>query len=245
MEENLQATKRFFKVMTRDFHTKLALPKDFCKDLLNVKKSATIRSGKGIWKVSVSKDSNNMVCFEEGWGDFVRQHDLAVGDVVVFKHIGEMHFNAFVFDFTACEKKFDESLAETNGGSGGSCNNLEASKTNAGGSYNPYFIITIKDHNSPASKGNRVHIPAEFWKSNGLNKKSSVNLRDPSGKKWLVELKFYESAGNNRVVMSRGWKQFYESNELKNGDVCTFRLNHNPESSIVASMDVHISPLPS
>ncbi|CAA3003514.1 B3 domain-containing Os01g0723500-like [Olea europaea subsp. europaea] len=124
MEENLQAAKRFFKVMTRDFHTKLALPKSFCEGLVNVKKSAIIRSGKGSWKVKVSKDGNSMACFEKGWGDFVRQHELSVGDVVVFKHIGEMYFNAFVFDFTACEKEFDESLAKTNEGS----NNLEAIK---------------------------------------------------------------------------------------------------------------------
>lgn len=86
------------------------------------------------------------------------------------------------------------------------------------------------------------HIPAEFWRSNCLNKKTSVNLRYPSGKKWLVELKFYESAGNNRAMIARGWRQFYESNKLRIGDVCTFELNHNAEGSTVASMNVHIFP---
>lgn len=57
-----------------------------------------------------------------------------------------------------------------------------------------------------------------------------------------MELKFYESAGNNRAMMSRGWRQFYESNKLRIGDVGTFELNHNPEGSTVASMNVHIFP---
>ncbi|XP_022897452.1 B3 domain-containing protein REM3-like [Olea europaea var. sylvestris] len=149
--------------------------------------------------------------------------------------MGEMNFNAFVFDFTACEKEFDR--------------NLGAIKINSGASFqqrnNPYFVITIKQHNSPGSRAQYVRIPAKFWKSNGLNEKTSVNLRDPSGKKWPVELKFDKNGTSyHRLIMLRGWKQFYESNKLKNGNVCTFELNHNPEGSTVASMDVHIERAP-
>lgn len=246
MEENSRVTKHFFKVMSCDFHSNLALPKAFCRNLNEVK-LANITSSKGIWKINVSRSNSGTVFFEEGWGDFVRQHDLAVGDIVVFEHIGEMHFNAFVFDFTACEKKFDDDLAERNEGSAGVCNNLEAIKTNVGSSClprDPYFVITMKHHNSLDCKQPYMRIPVEFWRSNGLNEKTSINLRDPSSKNWLVELKFYKNVGNGRVTMERGWKQFYESNKLKNGDVCTFELNHNPKGSTVASMAVHIFPAP-
>ncbi|CAA3002157.1 B3 domain-containing Os01g0723500-like [Olea europaea subsp. europaea] len=151
MEENSRVTKHFFKVMSRDFHSKLALPKAFCRNLNEVK-LANITSAKGIWKINVSRSNSETVFFEEGWGDFVLQHHLAVGDIVVFEHIGEMRFNAFVFDFTACEKEFDNDLAERNEGSAGVCNNLEAIKTNAGSSCqhrDPYFVITMKHHNTP------------------------------------------------------------------------------------------------
>lgn len=87
---------------------------------------ATIRSGKGIWKINVGKSNRDTIFFEEGWGDFARQHELTVGDIVVFEHVGGMDFNAFVFDYTACEKEFDEDLAEKHEGSSGVCNNLEA-----------------------------------------------------------------------------------------------------------------------
>ncbi|CAA3002156.1 B3 domain-containing Os01g0723500-like [Olea europaea subsp. europaea] len=243
MEQSLQVTKHFFKVMSRDFHAKMALPKAFCRNL-DDKKLATIRSGKGIWKICVGKSNRDTMFFEEGWGDFVRQHELTVGDIVVFEHVGGMDFNAFVFDYTACEKEFDDDLAEKYEGSSGVCNNLEAIR---GGSCqqrdNPYFVITMKHSHSPASKRSRpfVQIPAEFWKSNDLKMKKGLNLKDPSSKKWSVQLKYYSSG---RVVMDRGWKQFYESNKLKKGDVCTFELNHNPKGSTVASMDVHIFPAP-
>ncbi|KAL2491263.1 B3 domain-containing protein REM5 [Abeliophyllum distichum] len=229
--------------MSRDFHTKLALPKAFCRNL-NVEKLANITSVKGSWKVNVRQGSDGMMYFEEGWADFVSLHCLTVGDIVVFEHIGEMHFKAFIFDLnTACEKEFDKDLA-----------------SNAGASSqqrdNPYFVITMQNYNSPDCKRNSPcvlflkfmnfqYIPAEFWKSTGLNKKTSVNLRDPSGKKWSVELKIYKSCGNGRLLMDGGWKQFYESNKLKIGDVCTFELlNNNPKGSTVASMDVHILPAP-
>ncbi|CAI9764595.1 unnamed protein product [Fraxinus pennsylvanica] len=243
MEQNPRATKHFFKVMSRDFHTKLALPKAFCR-YLNEEKLATIRSGKGIWKINVVKSNRDALFFEEGWGNFVRQHELTVGDIVVFEHVREMDFNAFVFDYTACEKEFDKDLGETYEGSSGVCNNLEAIIS---GSWqqgdNPYFVVTMKHYHSPASKRARpfVHIPAEFWKSNDMKKTTSLNLKDPSGKKWSVELK-YRRIG--RVDMDKGWKQFYESNKLKNGDVCTFELSHNPKGSTVASMDVHICRAP-
>ncbi|KAL2513991.1 B3 domain-containing protein REM10 [Forsythia ovata] len=204
--------------MSRDFHTKLALPKAFCRNL-NVEKSANIASGRGSWKVNVGKGSNGMMCFEEGWADFVRQHDLAVGDIVVFEHVGEMDFKAFVFDFTACEKEFDEDLAERNEGSAGVCNNLEAIKTNAGASCqqrdNPYFVITMKHHNSPASKPQYVRIPAEFWKSKGLNQKTSLNLRDPSGKKCfdltrlpILNAKILSGYATRRMWVKRGLDLF-------------------------------------
>ncbi|KAL2513992.1 B3 domain-containing protein REM14 [Forsythia ovata] len=207
MEGNPRVSKHFFKVMSRDFHTKLALPKAFCRNL-NVEKLAIITSGKGIWKVNISKSNRDTVFFEEGWGDFVRQHDLDVGDIVVFEHIGEMHFNAFVFDLnTACEKEFDKDLEGRN-------------------------------------EGSARRLPIEFWKSNGLKEKTSVILRDPSGNNWSVELKFYKKGSKCCVLMHAGWKQFYESNKLKIGDVCTFELNHNPKVSSTASMDLGTRALP-
>ncbi|KAL2491264.1 B3 domain-containing protein REM5 [Abeliophyllum distichum] len=223
-----------------------ALPKAFCRNL-NVEKLAIITSGKGNWKVNVSKSNRDSVFFEKGWGDFVRQHDLEVGDIVVFEHIGKMHFNAFVFDFTACEKEFDKDLERRNEGSARVCNNMEAIKTNAGSSCqhrDPYFVITMKHTNTPVYRHSHVRVPIEFWKSNGLNEKTSVILRDPSDNNWSVELKFYKKGSKCCVLMNKGWKQFYESNKLKIGDVCTFELNYNPKGSSIASMSVHILPAP-
>ncbi|CAI9769348.1 unnamed protein product [Fraxinus pennsylvanica] len=177
----------------------VVLPKAFCRNLNHVEKLAIITSGKGIWEINLCKSNRDTVFFDKGWRDFVQQHDLTVGDIVVFEHMGEMRFNAFVFDFTACEKEFDH--------------NLEAVKINAGASCqqrdDPYFVITIKQHNSPGSRAQYARIPAKFWKSNGLNEKTSVNLRDPSGKKWPVELKFHKNGSRyHRFIMRRGWKQF-------------------------------------
>lgn len=36
---------------------------------------------------------------EDGWEKFVEKHDLHDGDLLVFKHEGDMEFEVAIFDF--------------------------------------------------------------------------------------------------------------------------------------------------
>ncbi|VFQ94156.1 unnamed protein product [Cuscuta campestris] len=106
MEENLQ---RFFKVLMPGFHTKIMLPPvmDNEESLIGEEaKESELISRKGRWKVTIKKSCEGSLWFTDGWGEFVRQHDLALGDFVVFKHIGALRFKVTLFDPTCCEKDF-------------------------------------------------------------------------------------------------------------------------------------------
>ncbi|KAK4402223.1 putative B3 domain-containing protein [Sesamum angolense] len=111
MAEKLAASRHFFKVMIPGFQQKLKLPPGFCEKLKEEKsREAIVRSRKGTWKMKVCRNveggNGMMMSLEEGWGAFVCAHGLSVGDFVVFEHTGRLHFNALVFDLSACEKEF-------------------------------------------------------------------------------------------------------------------------------------------
>lgn len=55
------------------------------------------------WEVIISK-VNGSLAFEQGWGSFALDHDLEVGDFVVFFHMAESHFVVKIYDKTSCEK---------------------------------------------------------------------------------------------------------------------------------------------
>ncbi|VFQ95367.1 unnamed protein product [Cuscuta campestris] len=106
MEVSLQ---RFFKVLMPGFHTKIMLPPVMDNEELLVgeeAKESELISRKGRWKVIIKKSCEGRLWFTDGWGEFVRQHDLALGDFVVFKHIGALRFKVTLFDPTCCEKDF-------------------------------------------------------------------------------------------------------------------------------------------
>ncbi|XP_049349772.1 B3 domain-containing protein REM5-like [Solanum verrucosum] len=46
--------------------------------------------------------------FEEGWEKFVEDHDVQLGDMLVFRHEGNMEFEVSIFDSTYCDREYAE-----------------------------------------------------------------------------------------------------------------------------------------
>ncbi|KAK6153472.1 hypothetical protein DH2020_013111 [Rehmannia glutinosa] len=259
-------TRHFFKVMMPGFEEKLKLPPAFSAKLKEEKsKEAILKSRKGTWKMKVCRiNREDLICFEHGWPQFVDDHGLNIGDFVVFEHIGNLRFNAFIFDRTACEKEFNlvEAKKEINDATTGvakphfnpkNTNSTfsfyciyhlrEPDKESVKSSYhskNPHFILTMKPHH--AHKNANVTIPAEFVRSNNLGDKSRVILRDHRGREWPMKL-LVQKFPQFRFRISTGWHDFYVSNDLKDGDICFFDLNSKSQSTTVL-MDVQIFPAP-
>ncbi|PIN12619.1 hypothetical protein CDL12_14772 [Handroanthus impetiginosus] len=250
MEGKLATIRHFFKVMMPGFHEKLNLPPAFCEKVKQEKSEwAIVKSRKGTWKVRLCRNGEGLMCLKDGWANFVNKHGLSIGDFVLFEHIGHLHFNAFVFDPSACEREFVMEFDNEHEGANG---NYHPRNTNeqptatkesrpSSKNKNPHFAVTMQPHH--AHKRSKVTIPAEFSRTNNIFKNSSVTLRDPCKKQWLVKL-LVQKQGRIRCRMERGWYDFYVSNKLKDGDVCVFNMVRRSIKSGTVLMDVQIFAAP-
>ncbi|KAG8379322.1 hypothetical protein BUALT_Bualt07G0076300 [Buddleja alternifolia] len=247
--------RHFFKVMMPGFQETLILPPAFCQKLKQEEPDeAIVATPKGMWKIEVRKNHEGLICFKEGWPNFVHHHSLNVGDFIVFEYMtGHMHFKASVFDPTACEKQFTvlELEKKSNNAPQRAKPNYCPKNTNkkpikdsvvSHNDENAHFVLTMKPHNA-CQKMPRMGIPVEFLRSNDLSERTRLSLRDPCGKIWAVKL-LIQTSGQYRGWIGRGWHEFYISNKLKNGDVCHFELHRHSHRPNNVVMDVQIFPTP-
>ncbi|KAK4343556.1 hypothetical protein RND71_036650 [Anisodus tanguticus] len=100
----------FFKPILPGFKHGLKIPIGFLKYLKGEDQyeHAILRSADKKWLVKV-----NGRRFEEGnWEEFVEQHNLQLGDILVFKHEGNMEFEVSIFNSNHCNREYAESLHE-------------------------------------------------------------------------------------------------------------------------------------
>ncbi|KAI3463811.1 hypothetical protein Pfo_020474 [Paulownia fortunei] len=97
MEGKLAMTRHFVK----------DIPPALCKKPKEEKSEwAILRSRKGTWKINVCRNCEGLICFKDGWPQFIHHHGLSSGDFALFEHTGDLHFNVSVCHRNACEKEF-------------------------------------------------------------------------------------------------------------------------------------------
>ncbi|XP_054781827.1 B3 domain-containing protein Os01g0723500-like [Prosopis cineraria] len=99
----------FFKVLIRDFSTRLKIPPAFMKEFgkdMSKKTSTLIETYNGrSWEVEVEKLGNKFY-FNSGWHKFVEDNNLETGDFLVFKYFADYSkFKVKIFGKTCCEKQ--------------------------------------------------------------------------------------------------------------------------------------------
>ncbi|KAM3379349.1 ubiquitin carboxyl-terminal hydrolase 20 [Capsicum galapagoense] len=86
--------------------------------------------------ISRIKTRSNGGRFEAGWAAFVEEHDLQMGDLLIFRHEGDMEFEVSIFDSSRRNREYAEYLQEEGG-----CNNVEETSKNFefkdAGTHNP------------------------------------------------------------------------------------------------------------
>lgn len=98
-----------------------SIPKAFVKNLggnlkaKNEEKRAELRDKTGrSWYVKlVFRSGDSRPHFENGWESFCNDHNLQMGDFLVFKHQDDFVFDVIIFAPTACERElpiFDSRL---------------------------------------------------------------------------------------------------------------------------------------
>ncbi|XP_049349767.1 B3 domain-containing protein REM5-like [Solanum verrucosum] len=104
----------FFKPILPGFKNGIKIPIGFLKYLKGYEhiKRAVLKRGGKKWRIKLNEHR-----FEEGnWGKFVEENDLQLGDLLVFRHEGNMEFEVSVFDSSHCDREYAEYLQEEGGG---------------------------------------------------------------------------------------------------------------------------------
>ncbi|PHU26818.1 hypothetical protein BC332_05150 [Capsicum chinense] len=102
----------FFKPIQKGFKHGLTIPTGFLKYLKGRDQieHVVLRSGGKSWLVKVKGCR-----FKAGWAAFVEEHDLQLGDLLIFRHEGDMEFEVSIFDSSHCDREYGEYLQEEEG----------------------------------------------------------------------------------------------------------------------------------
>ncbi|KAK6781572.1 hypothetical protein RDI58_019368 [Solanum bulbocastanum] len=232
----------FFKPIQPGFKNGLKIPIGFLKYLKgndNVE-HAILKRGGYKWPMKVNGHR-----FEAGWVEFVEQHGLKLGDILMFRHEGNMEFEVSIFDSTHCDKEYVEYMEEGDHTSEEiskkfkfkerSTRNIKSSKkasahVNAATHHksldHPHFECIIREY--CFSRG-YLYLPRQFAYANGLTKKKcDLTIRDERQRSWNVKL----SSSKDRTYIGCGWTKFFADNCLKKGNCIMFEVVTNGETPI-------------
>uniref|UniRef100_M1DTI7 DNA binding protein n=1 Tax=Solanum tuberosum TaxID=4113 RepID=M1DTI7_SOLTU len=208
----------FFKPILPGFKNGLKIPIGFLKYLKghDQHEHAILTRGGKKWLVK----ANGWRLEEGSWKEFVEELNLKLGDVLVFKHEGDMKFDVSIFDSSHhCDKEYAKYEDEDE----------DENVTHDKHLNQSYFECTIRQY--CLSKG-FLWIPKHFAVANGFikgNKKYGLIIIDETQTKlWNLMLK----SCNTKVYVADGWGKFSADNCLKEGDRIMFEVVTNGETPI-------------
>ncbi|XP_019192306.1 PREDICTED: B3 domain-containing protein REM9-like isoform X1 [Ipomoea nil] len=100
------------------------------------------------------------------------------------------------------------------------------------------FVRSIKQYNI-RRRSPYMHIPANFCLANGLYCNARICLKGPCSEQ-EVSLKVCRGGRTIYTIISRGWSEFIAGNDLKVGEICTFKLRSTEGSSNGVVFDVDV-----
>ncbi|KAF2283567.1 hypothetical protein GH714_012010 [Hevea brasiliensis] len=218
-------------------HHPLSIPVSFFKYLKGQNCERAVLRGRAgkIWPVKINGRS-----FEDGWKEFVQDHDLHVGDFLVFRHEGDMVFDVMVFEPSACLREYpsfpteefdikeekiefqEQQLAKKS--SPEKFNRKKHARTTLEGKATSsvheerYFVVKLTSYSAGRS---RLHIPIKFARTHNLcNRRCKMILMNQKGRSWPAMLWCKKSDG--QIYIGRGWTSFRAANNLNAGDSLIF-----------------------
>ncbi|XP_040368103.1 uncharacterized protein LOC112176104 isoform X6 [Rosa chinensis] len=105
----------FFKIMFgKQFSKFMELPPKVARILLLSDRRTFLEDSRGLrWKVAISS-VNGSWAFQQGWNAFALDHDLQVGDFLVFNYVVGSHFTVKIYDNSGCEVNLFETIHQNN-----------------------------------------------------------------------------------------------------------------------------------
>ncbi|VVB10217.1 unnamed protein product [Arabis nemorensis] len=160
-------------------------------------KTAELRSDASeiTWKVKIDRRR-----ISDGWQDFALAHDLRVGDIVVFRHEGELVFHVSPLGPSFCEIHYGEDCDEED-----KIEKVSRKKKRPETEADPHspdqssFVATVTASNL---RRGTLYLPKAFVMSNGLMKKVEIVLMNEEGESSTID--FRHEAYSGRFYIRRG-----------------------------------------
>ncbi|CAN6906244.1 unnamed protein product [Brassica oleracea] len=226
----------FFQPLLPGFTKHLDIPVAFFLkhlDKSNKGKTAKLRSDASETTWNVKLDGRR---FTDGWEYFAVAHDLRVGDIVVFRHEGELVFYVTALGPSCCEIQYGEEDSQEDDKSEELCDTMEKisrmkkrPKTEKKNSEDQScFVITVTESNL---RRDIVYLPKAFAVVNCLMKKLEIVLMNEERESWKLYLT--QESYSSRFYMSKGWRSFCVANGKKPGDMFTFKMVQNEATPVL------------
>lgn len=99
---------KFFKIVSNQGVHRLRLPPEFTRRYgHNLTDSLSLKVPNGlVWKVELVQYSNGEAWLHRGWQRFQEYYSIQLGHLLLFKYVGNSHFEAHIFDTTATEIEY-------------------------------------------------------------------------------------------------------------------------------------------
>ncbi|XP_019092465.1 PREDICTED: B3 domain-containing protein REM8-like [Camelina sativa] len=157
----------------------------------------------------------------EGWQKFATSHDLRVGDIVVFRHDGDLLFHVTCFGPSCCEIQFDDDhhcVIQISSDSDSEKNQNTADE----GSSSDHHSCFVSRVTASNLRKDSLFLPRGFSRSNGLvNRKCEIILLNEDGIPWKL---IPSHKPDGEVYIRNGWRSFCFENRLRVNDVLTLKL---------------------
>eukprot|EP00257_Ricinus_communis_P018120 XP_015576738.1 putative B3 domain-containing protein Os03g0621600 isoform X2 [Ricinus communis] len=226
----------FFKVLMGDYMEKIMIPPAFVMKYEKIMPETIKLKSYNVGKSSmVSVKSNDDGFFiKHGWKKFVKDHNLEVGDFLVFNLVNDTTFEVLIYGPTCCLKKIkladDDDHVDQNKNSTSKFTSTASGKKakrprifKGKTEVNKKESIAEEETKHPCVKlvlkeyqKYNVVVPRRFADKIGLQNKRKTVIEDPLGRQWPV---FVNLVGGNQVHLSTGWSAFYQANRLVTGDI--------------------------
>ncbi|KAI7748377.1 hypothetical protein M8C21_034015 [Ambrosia artemisiifolia] len=193
---------------------RLPLSPDFVNKLLEdkIQQGPIMLTTKGgqSWRLEI-KQIDDTYYFTNGWNNVVEDMQLRFGDFLSFRPLDQSTIKMSIFSPKDCDRFLaPKVITHDHGGNG---------KNEDG---DPFFTSKInKNH----IRSRVLRLPIEFARLAGIDGEGSMRVKNLDGKECVMGLKLDKSfRGKERYMLTSGWPQFLQENELSEGDECVFKF---------------------
>ncbi|KAL0653399.1 hypothetical protein Bca4012_096090 [Brassica carinata] len=210
----------FFQPLLPGFTKHLDIPVAFFLkhlDKSNKGKTAKLRSDASETTWNVKLDGRR---FSDGWEYFAVAHDLRVGDIVVFRHEGELVFYVTALGPSCCEIQYGEEDSQEEDKSDFTVDTEEVPKKKRQDiEADSSFVAIVTASNIRRD----TMLPLEFTKGNGIKNAEKIKMIDRYGTTWSTSL-LMDKKKRGAMKLGKGCIRFCEVNGVKMGESFVLEL---------------------